>query len=59
MNESSAIPLDANVKEEMLLVFMHGEEIARHHGISLDQLEYVVSKTLCGLEEANEGFTAQ
>jgi hypothetical protein len=56
MNESPAISLVADVQEEMLLVFMNGREIARHPGIAPDQLEYVVSKTLCGLGEAKEGF---
>ncbi|KAJ6073011.1 hypothetical protein N7467_011096 [Penicillium canescens] len=56
LNENPAISLVADVKEEMMLVFMNGREIARHPGIAPDQLEYVVSKTLCGLGEAKEGF---
>lgn len=57
LNESPAISSLADVKEEMLLVFMNGKEIARHPGIAPDQLEYVVSKTLCGLGETKQGFT--
>jgi hypothetical protein len=57
MNKSPDISLTADVKEEMILVFMNRREIVRHPSIAPNQLEYVVSKILCGLVEANEGFT--
>lgn len=56
LNENPAIYLVTDVKEEMMLVFMNEKEIARYPSVAPDQLEYVVSKTLCGLGDAKEGF---
>jgi hypothetical protein len=57
LDESPDISLFAEVKEEMMLVFEKGKEIARHLGIAPDELEYVVSRTLCGLGASEQGFT--
>lgn len=54
INGCPAICLDANVTEEMMLVFKNGKEIGRHLGSKPDQLEYIISKTLCGLGEVGE-----
>lgn len=57
INRSPAICSNANVTEEMILVFKNGKEIERHLGTKPDQLEYIISKTLCGLGEAGEDFS--
>jgi hypothetical protein len=34
---------------ETIIVFNYGDEVGRMFGASSDQLEYLVSKILCGL----------
>lgn len=57
INRCPAICLNASVTEEMIVVFKNGKEIERCIGTEPDQLEYIVSKSLCGLGEAGEDFS--
>lgn len=40
---------DVNVCEPALVIFKDGQEIIRYPGGHIDQIEYVVSRILCGL----------
>lgn len=40
---------DVNVCEPALVIFKDGQEITRYLGGHIDQIEYVVSRILCGL----------
>lgn len=44
---------DANVSEPALVIFKDGQEITRYSGGHLDQIEYVLSRILCGLMGPN------
>lgn len=39
----------ANVHAPMLVIFKDGQEVTRYPGGHIDQIEYVVSRVLCGL----------
>lgn len=43
----------ANIEAPMLVVFKDGQELTRYHGGTPDQMEYVVSRVLCGLMGPN------
>lgn len=49
MGTCSEICEEAKIKDAAIIVFNDGEEIGREPGASLGQLEYLVSKALCGL----------
>ena len=59
LEECPEISRAASVYEPALVVFKDGREVTRYAGAHIDQIEYVVSRVLCGLIGPNGEFPVE